>query len=91
MPGRPSLTTPDLIRDFSKGFYTVSDDGHRVSITDLRMGQHPYYVFSFAFAEHQSEPLRAIEPIRVTRRLPLEAGLDWLWRRLRGEDLSPPP
>jgi inner membrane protein len=80
----------DLIRDFSKGFYALSDDGRRVFITDLRMGQHPYYAFSFAFAEHQSEPLRAIEPLRLTRRIPLDAGMAWLRRRALGEDLPPP-
>lgn len=80
----------NMIRDFSHGFYALADDGKRVSITDLRMGQHPYYAFSFAFAEHQSEPLRAIEPLRFTRRVPLPSGIDWLWRRLQGEDIDPP-
>lgn len=80
----------DLIRDFSKGFYALSDDGRHVRITDLRMGQHPYYAFSFAFAEHQSEPLLPISPQRITRRLPVDEGLDWLQRRLLGEDLAPP-
>jgi inner membrane protein len=80
----------DLIRAFSKGFYALSDDGRRIRITDLRMGQHPYYPFSFAFAEHHSEPVLPITPQRSTRRLPVEEGLDWLQRRLRGEDLAPP-
>ena len=80
----------NLIRDFSKGFYRLEDDGQRVWITDLRMGQHPYFVFSFAFAEHQSEPLRPISPIRRSARMPFDRGLDWLGRRLSGEDLRPP-
>jgi inner membrane protein len=80
----------NMIRDFSHGFYALADDGKRVSISDLRMGQHPHYAFSFAFAEHQSEPLRAIEPLRFSRRIPLDSGLDWLWRRLQGEDIDPP-
>jgi inner membrane protein len=80
----------NLVREFSKGFYALADDGHRVRITDLRMGQHPYYAFSFAFAEHQSDPLKAIEPIRFRQRLPWGVGLDWLWRRLQGQDLPPP-
>ncbi len=84
------FTDADLIRAFSKGFYALSDDGQRIWITDLRMGQHPYYAFSFAFAEHHSEPVVPITPLRVARRLPLEPGLDWLWRRIGGEDLAPP-
>lgn len=80
----------NLIRAFSKGFYTVSDDGRYVSITDLRMGQYPYYAFNFAFAEHQSEPLKAIEPKRTTRRIPFEPGISWLWQRMRGIDVPPP-
>lgn len=80
----------NLIREFSKGFYALADDGRRVTITDLRMGQHPYYAFSFAFAEHQSEPLKAIDPIRYRQRIPFDRGIDWLWRRLQGEDLPPP-
>ena len=80
----------DLIRVFSKGFYAIVDDGHRVRITDLRMGQHPYYVFSFAFAEHQSEPVLPITPLRTTRRLPADEGLRWLWQRMLGRDLPPP-
>ncbi len=80
----------NMIREFSKGFYAVSDDGRYLRITDLRMGQHPYYAFSFAFAEHHSEPVFPIPPQRLTRRLPIDAGLDWLWRRALGEDLAPP-
>ena len=78
------------IRAFSKGFYALQDDGRRIWITDLRMGQQPFYAFSFAFAQHQSEPLTPIAPIRRTRRMPMDEGLDWIGRRLRGEDLPPP-
>ncbi len=77
------------VRAFSKGFYALSDDGRYVSISDLRMGQHPYYAFSFRFAEHRS-PLRGIDPQRIARRMPLEPGLAWLWQRALGEDVTPP-
>ncbi len=85
-----NFTDANLVREFSKGFYSLADNGRQVTITDLRMGQHPHYAFTFAFAEHQSEPLRAIEPIRYRQRMPFDAGIEWLWQRLRGEDRPPP-
>lgn len=80
----------NLIRDFSQGFYALSDDGHIVRITDLRFGQAPYYAFAFGFAQHQSEPLREITPVRFSRRIPIDIGLAWLQRRMTGEPLPPP-
>lgn len=79
-----------LLRDFTGGFYALSDDGRQRIITDLRMGQHPYFAFAFAFAVHRSAPLRAIEPIRISRRLPVGRGLAWLRQRALGADLPPP-
>ena len=83
------FTKANQIRAFSKGFYALSNDGRYISITDLRMGQHPFYAFSFRFAEHTS-PLRKIEPQRIVRRIPLDPGLEWLRQRALGEDLTPP-
>lgn len=89
-PTTATLPAANLIRHFSKGFYTLSDDGRYISITDLRMGQYPYYAFNFAVAEHRSEPLREIDPIRVTRRMPLGPGFRWMSRRILGERIAPP-
>ena len=80
----------NLIRAFSKGFYSLGDDGRHIRITDLRMGQHPFYAFAFAFAEHHSEPYMAIKPLRISNRMPLKPGLDWLGTRLRGVHVQPP-
>jgi inner membrane protein len=80
----------NLIRAFSKGFYSLDDDGRYIRITDLRMGQHPYFVFAFAFAEHHSEPLVPITSLRISNRMPFEPGLRWLWARLGGKDVPPP-
>lgn len=84
------FVSANLIREFSKGFYRLADDGRRITITDLRMGQHPYFAFSFAFAEHQSEPLRAIEPVRYAQRIPIGEGIAWLRQRVQGTPLPPP-
>lgn len=75
---------------FSDGFYRLAQEGPRVLITDLRMGQEPNYVFSFVVAEKRSaaEPLAV--PSQVTRRPDVERTLRWLWPRMRGEKLPPP-
>lgn len=79
-----------LIREFSGGFYALSDDGRFAYITDLRMGQYPFFPFTFAFAEHGSEPLHAIVPRQVEQRIPLRTGLAWLWQRLLGRSEQVP-
>jgi inner membrane protein len=78
-----------LLADFSHGFYALSAENGALRITDLRMGQHPNYVFSFLVAEYSS-PVRPIEPRLVRQRLPLDPGLGWLWRRIPGADIDPP-
>lgn len=79
------MSQANQVRAFSKGFYALSDDGQYISITDLRMGQHPFYAFSFRFAEHSS-PLHEIKPQRIVQRMPLEPGLQWLRQRILGKD-----
>ncbi|MCB1801356.1 MAG: metal-dependent hydrolase [Gammaproteobacteria bacterium] len=83
------FASANLVRDFSKGFYSLTDDGRVVRITDLRMGQHPYFAFSFGFAEHAS-PLRAIEPLRYSNRIPVADGFAWLLPRMLGEPIETP-
>jgi len=77
------------IRKFSKGFYSMADDGRYISITDLRMGQHPFYAFSFRFSEHAS-PLREIKPQQVDLGRPFKPALKWIWSRAFGENILPP-
>lgn len=84
------FASANQVRAFSKGFYALSDDGRYAYITDLRMGQYPYYAFTFAFAEHQSEPLGAIEPLRLRNRMPFDIGVAWLRQRIAGHDVAPP-
>jgi inner membrane protein len=61
-----------------------------VLVTDLRMGQEPGYVFSFAVAERRSPPVPLTPPVQVGARLDFERGLPWLWQRMLGEPLPPP-
>jgi inner membrane protein len=78
------------IRDFSRGFYALRQQGPRVLISDLRMGQEPAYTFSFAVAERASPAQPLAVPEQVGTRPDLGKFLPWLWRRIGG-DPSPPP
>jgi inner membrane protein len=80
----------ERIAAFSRGFYALRQDGPRVLITDLRMGQEPTYTFSFAIAERAS-PARALPvPVAAGRRPDVDRLLPWLGRRIGG-DPAPPP
>ncbi|HEX5804015.1 MAG TPA: metal-dependent hydrolase [Azospira sp.] len=85
------------IAAFSHGFYKMREEkkeGGRVWLTDLRMGQEPFYSFDFDLAAADAEPAAVVAdpaPVgRVGRRVPLDRGLPWLGRRLLGEPLPPP-
>ena len=85
--GDPSV---ERIAWFSRGFFKMSQDGARVLITDLRMGQEPFYTFNFVVAERHSRAVPVYPPIRVSNRMDFQRGLPWLWERLRGKALTPP-
>jgi len=78
------------IRDFSQGFYKLHEEGSRLLVTDLRMGQEPSYIFSFAVAERHSPPVALEPPVQVGSRPDVGRVLPWLWRRALGEPLPPP-
>jgi inner membrane protein len=78
------------VRTFSQGFYKLHQDGARVLISDLRMGQEPAYIFSFAVAERHSAAVPLAAPQQLGARLDFRRGLPWLWRRMWGEPVAPP-
>jgi inner membrane protein len=78
------------IRDFSQGFYKLHEDGARLLVTDLRMGQEPSYFFSFAVAERRSPVVALVPSQQVGLRPDPGRTLPWLWRRALGEPLPPP-
>jgi inner membrane protein len=84
------IRSAQRIRDFSRGFYALRQQGPRVLITDLRMGQEPAYTFSFAIAERASPAQALAVPEQVGTRPDLGKFLPWLWRRIGG-DPAPPP
>ncbi|WP_341888334.1 metal-dependent hydrolase [Variovorax sp. YR752] len=78
------------IAAFSKGFYKLQQEGDRVLLTDLRMGQEPAYIFTFVIARRASAPVPLAVPEQVGGRPDLARALPWLWRRALGEPLPPP-
>ena len=80
----------ERIAAFSRGFYKLSEQQGRLLITDLRMGQEPFYTFSFEVAQRQGDGFRAVTPIAAGRRPDIGPALHWLGRRVRGETLPPP-
>jgi len=75
---------------FSKGFYALRQDGPRVLLSDLRMGQEPAYIFTFEIARRASPSVPLAVPQQVGTRPDLARALPWLWRRMWGERLTPP-
>lgn len=79
------------IADFSQGFYKLSEAQGRISVTDLRMGQEPFYTFSFVVAQRHSAVSAVLPPVSAGQRPPdIEKALGWLWRRALGQPLPPP-
>jgi inner membrane protein len=75
---------------FSRGFYALRQEGSRVLLSDLRMGQEPTYTFTFAVAERRSAAQPLAVPEFAGRRPDLARALPWLWRRAWGEPVAPP-
>jgi len=85
--GDPSV---ERIARFSRGFFKLTQQDSRVLITDLRMGQEPYYTFNFVVGERYSTAVPVYPPIQVSNRMALDRGLPWLWHRMRGDSVAPP-
>lgn len=89
----PALAGIDALRRiaaFSHGFYKLELKEGRVLLSDLRMGQEPGYVFTFAIAQMQSPVVALVPTEQVGGRIDARRGLAWLWPRLLGQPLPPP-
>jgi inner membrane protein len=75
---------------FSRGFYRMRAAAGAAYITDLRMGQEPWYVFDFLVARREGERWLPMPAINNGARGNLDEGLSWLGRRMLGEDVAPP-
>jgi inner membrane protein len=78
------------IAAFSHGFYKLQQDGDRLLVSDLRMGQEPTYIFAFVVAERRSPLAPLAASVHMGARPDLGRALPWLWRRMLGEPLPPP-
>jgi inner membrane protein len=61
-----------------------------VVMTDLRMGQTPWFVFSFVVAERRGSTIVPVRARQVPTRRPPRTALTWLWRRIWDESARPP-
>src|SRR5690606_36056340 len=60
------LPAVERMTRFTHGFWRLAERDGRVVVTDLRMGQEPYYVFAFAVAAPSPNPgLQPVTPTRV--------------------------
>ncbi|MFN0315469.1 MAG: metal-dependent hydrolase [Burkholderiales bacterium] len=75
---------------FSKGFFKLKQEGVRVLMSDLRMGQEPNYIFAFAVAERHSASVPLAIPEQVGAFIDIERVVPWIWKRALGEPLPPP-
>jgi inner membrane protein len=69
------------LKSFTKGYFAMAEINGSVTMTDLRMGSEPDYVFQFKVAEYNNKLVRPItaQRFQTTRdwgRLP------WLWKRI---------
>jgi inner membrane protein len=80
----------DRMAWFTRGFFKMQIKGDKALVTDLRMGQEPHYVFSFAIAQRQSPTFATITPENMGSRGNLSEGFSWLWARLKGNDVPSP-
>ncbi len=75
---------------FSGGFYALRQDGPRVLLADLRMGQEPVYIFTFEIAKRASPPQALAVPVQVPVRPDVAKLAPWLWRRIKGQAIPSP-
>ena len=65
-------------------------DAQPIVMTDLRMGQTPWFAFSFVVAESRDGAITRAPVRQIPTRRPPPAALAWLWRRIWDENLPPP-
>lgn len=88
-----SLPAVQRMAQFTHGFFRLAERDDRIELTDLRMGQEPWYSFSFVVARRDDNPgLHPLGPISVGGREGMDLGAMLRWLRIRalGTDIDPP-
>ncbi|MGM8225279.1 metal-dependent hydrolase [Cellvibrio sp. ARAG 10.3] len=75
---------------FTHGFFKMSEAEGKLMITDLRMGQEPFYSFTFVVAERVGDTWQEVMPEHIRENPDIELALDWLERRISGDVIDPP-
>lgn len=79
------------IAAFSHGYFAMQERDGQTLISDLRMGQAPYFFFTFAVAAaDDSAVLQPLTPQPMRWRPPAGEGLAWLGRRIFDPKLPAP-
>jgi inner membrane protein len=74
-----------LVETASAAAAVPDTDGVPVIMTDLRMGQTPWFVFSFVVAEREGATVSAVPSMQVPSQRPPATVLPWLWHRIWDE------
>lgn len=76
---------------FSHGFFHLREVEGQLVISDLRMGQEPFYSFNFVVAERDgAQQWQSVKPRLQPGHPPVRATMAWLRERARGEPVAPP-
>ena len=93
---RVAASAPGTVRQLLGAVETASaasdtgyPDARPVVMTDLRMGQTPWFVFSFVVAEQTRFGVTPVRNLQVPSQRPPPAALPWLWRRIWDPDAVP--
>ncbi|MFN3375125.1 MAG: metal-dependent hydrolase [Burkholderiaceae bacterium] len=82
------LPAVQRIAAFSHGFYRMGREGEQITLTDLRMGQEPFYTFHFLLGTADELARGSMTVEQRWMRPPLDGALPRLWQRLRGADIE---
>jgi inner membrane protein len=67
---------------FSRGYYRLDQRGDEITVSDLRMGLTPDYVFQYAVAKRIGDRAQAIAPRRISSPQGGWDDINWLFANI---------